>query len=177
MTDINLNYDFLSKQELETLNNYLRINAPWEITQDHWSGRFINFQTINDSDISTLVQTIANRVKDVVENHENTSVDIETLQLVRWRPGDKLDPPHADAEHLDGSPHPYSNRHYSALIYLNNDFMGGEIFFPNQNFTPVIAPGMLVNFTGTLKHLHGVTEVTSGLRYTMVMFFTRSVYD
>lgn len=177
MTDINITYDFISKQELETLNNYLRTDAPWEVTQDSWSERFINFQTINNSEISALVQDIANRVKNVVQDHENCPVNIETLQLVRWRPGDKLDPPHADAEHLDGSPHPYSNRHYSALIYLNNDFMGGEIFFPNQDFTPVIAPGMLVNFTGTLKHLHGVTEVMSGLRYTMVMFFTRSTND
>lgn len=161
--------NFLNEQELNSVCSYL-INSPdWTKTQDTWNERFINYHSIEDDNVKQLMKSIAERIVDSFDE----PVYVETAQLVRWRPGDKLDPPHADCENVDGSPHPYPQRHYSAVIYLNDDFQGGEIFFPNQNIKPKISPGMLVKFSGTAEHLHGVTEVTQGLRYTMVFFFSK----
>lgn len=175
MTDINIIKKFITPDQISTLNNYVRSNfIPWAETGDAWQGRFIHAAAIPNDEIKKLVYLIAGNVKSQIESTTKKNITLETCQLVRWRIGDQLDPPHADGENLDGSYHPYSQRHYSALVYLNDDFEGGRIFFPTHNLIPDIEPGMLVHFTGTKDDLHGVTTVTSNIRYTMVMFFTRN---
>ena len=49
-----------------------------------------------------------------------------------------------------------------------------RLFPDKDNFEPKIKPGMLVLFPGTLEYLHGVKEVTQGVRYTIASFFTGS---
>ena len=93
------------------------------------------------------------------------------LALVRWRVGD-WQGIHADRENLDGSPHPYPWRDYGSIIYLNDDFDGGQIHFPMQKLEPPIRPGLLAFFPGNVEHAHGVTKVTRGTRYTIASFLT-----
>lgn len=174
MTGIYTDNNFLEHSCIQHLIRYAQTTSDWVITEDSWSEKFIHLNTITDKNIKNIISKIANDVKIVVEHTENVLVSIETCQLVRWRKGDKLDPPHADCEHLDGSPHPYPNRHYSALVYLNSNYTGGQIFFPNQNLMPETKPGTLIQFKGTAEYLHGVTEVTDGERYTIVMFLTKN---
>ena len=174
MSRINIIKNFISTEDLTVLNQYVRSSEiPWADTGDAWTGRFIHSVQIPNSTVKELVEKVATATTSQIEKTTGKTIRVETCQLVRWRIGDQLDPPHADGEHLDGTLHPYAQRHYSALVYLNNDFEGGRIFFPNENLAPEIEPGMLVHFTGTKEDLHGVTKVTSGMRYTMVMFFTR----
>jgi hypothetical protein len=86
---------------------------------------------------------------------------------------------HSDMYQLDGSPwNDGSGREdeyqYSALLYLSEfeeDFQGGEIFFPLQKLTIKPQRGMLVFFQGDLDHIHEVKKITSGERYAIVMFF------
>ena len=115
------------------------------------------------------------RIKNKIHDHFSVTHPLyaDIFQFVRWNVGDELWPPHADAEQLDGSPHPFAYRTYAAVTYLNTDFKGGEIIFPtHNNFSPKIQPGMLVAFPCTLDYLHGVSKVTSGTRYTIAGFFT-----
>ena len=53
--------------------------------------------------------------------------------IVVWNVGDNQ-PPHADKEHPDGSPNGTPFYDISSLIYINDNFDGGSIYFPNQNF-------------------------------------------
>jgi hypothetical protein len=84
---------------------------------------------------------------------------------------------HSDTTDLDGNPyHEEEETEYSALIYLNDsgvDFEGGDIYFPLQE--KVISPkrGMVIFFKGDQHHPHGITEVTSGERRVVVLFFGR----
>jgi len=57
--------------------------------------------------------------------------------------------------------------HLSVLGYLNDDYEGGELYFPQ--FNHVIRPkkNMLILFPGSTHYVHGVSEVTSGTRYTI----------
>lgn len=176
MSNINIINNYLDRFTLNALQEYARSESvPWVDTGDIWAGRFVHLHLIDNVAIKEIIETISTDVAELIAQNTGDKVAVETCQLVRWRIGDQLDPPHADAENLDGSKHPYPQRHYSALVYLNNDFEGGQIFFPNHNLTPEINPGMLVQFTGKAEDLHGVTRVMSGIRYTIVMFFTRIV--
>lgn len=95
----------------------------------------------------------------------------DTMQLVRWRPGDDQ-APHADCEEPDGRPNQSPWRAFASIIYLNDEFEGGEIHFPKLGLKPPIKPGMLAYFPSTRDYLHGVTKITSGMRYTHSCFYT-----
>jgi len=81
-------------------------------------------------------------------------------------------PPHQDDRHPDGSPHGTPWREWASIIYLNSDFDGGEIYFPDRNgfeYKPV--QGSIVFFKG--EEWHGVRAVTRGTRYTAPGWLTR----
>lgn len=86
---------------------------------------------------------------------------------------------HSDMYELDGSlydddPPGHNVLEYSALLYLGNngeDFVGGEIYFPEHDLEISQKAGMLVFFRGDLEHTHGVNRVVSGHRYALVFFF------
>jgi hypothetical protein len=59
------------------------------------------------------------------------------------------------------------NGHISILVYLNDDFSGGEIYFPDRDVIISPKPGMLILFPGTKNYEHGVKKVESGIRYTL----------
>jgi predicted 2-oxoglutarate/Fe(II)-dependent dioxygenase YbiX len=66
------------------------------------------------------------------------------------------------------SPEKYGARIAGALLYLNDDFEGGELkYFLGPQFKPV--PGLLVVHDG--EAVHGVNPVISGTRYTIGAFY------
>jgi hypothetical protein len=174
MTDIHIDNNFLNSSNIETILDYVTTTDDWVKTSDTWNGRFIHYGLISNNSVKDILDDLGNRVVELINSKDEVSVHIETFQLVRWRQGDKLEPPHADCENINGSLHPYPNRHYSVLVYLNDTYTGGQIYFPNQNLKPKTTPGTLVQFKGTKDYLHGVSEVTSGERYTIVMFLTKN---
>lgn len=95
----------------------------------------------------------------------------DTAQLVRWDVGMELTP-YADNIHPDGSPNATPHRALSAIIYLNDDYEGGQTYFPGLGVRIAPQTGQLAAFGSGASHVHGVTKVTRGVRYTMAMWFT-----
>lgn len=60
------------------------------------------------------------------------------------------------------------DRDISILIYLNDEYEGGQLVFPNQHITLNPKPGMLVAFPSSHHFMHGVTPITKGTRYAIV---------
>jgi hypothetical protein len=59
----------------------------------------------------------------------------------------------------------------SIVVKLNEDFGGGDLVFPRQNFrSSSMKVGQAVVFPGMVTHPHGVENLTWGERYTMVGF-------
>lgn len=60
---------------------------------------------------------------------------------------------------------------YAAVIYLNDDYADGEIFWPNKNLELKPKPRTLILFPGTDEFNHGVKHVGKGpIRYVMPAF-------
>lgn len=57
--------------------------------------------------------------------------------------------------------------HLAILAYLNNDYVGGYLYFPEFDYYVKPEPGDIVMFPGSLYYVHGVSEITSGVRYTL----------
>jgi len=66
---------------------------------------------------------------------------------------------------------------HSSVLYFNDEFEGGEIYFPEFDFvhTPKAGDGIFFPaFTEESKYEHGVTKITKGNRYTMGLWHTQS---
>ena len=60
------------------------------------------------------------------------------------------------------------DRDLSVLIYLNDDFEGGEVNFSNFGFDIKPSSGLLIAFPSDHRYLHAAQLVTSGVRYAIV---------
>lgn len=63
---------------------------------------------------------------------------------------------------------------YSAVLYLGTsgeDFTGGDLYFPNQDFRHKATRGSAIYFRGDLEHLHDVEPVTGGARKGITIFY------
>ena len=61
---------------------------------------------------------------------------------------------------------------YSSIIYLNNDYRGGELWFPKQDYKTKPEPGTLILFPATCMYPHEVAEITDGYKYTYSLFLS-----
>ncbi len=168
--------DFITEQERKQLMFYASSpNAPWETylpPTDVWHGRMINPGSMSPK-ILKIMEKIRRRAAKAIKKHYGITdpVYADTLQLVRWRPGDDQ-APHADCEQPDGTPNEFPWRAFASIIYLNDEYEGGQIHFPKLGVEPELKPRMLAFFPSTADYLHGVKEITSGIRYTFSCFYT-----
>ncbi len=165
--------DFLSGAMCAAITAYAVQSHKWESALWPWDQRSINLENL-DHHMRDVFLTLWPKVRNQLCDYWGVNKQLygDIFQLVRWQPGDCLQPPHADAEQTDGSIHPFAYREFAAIIYLNQEYTGGQLYFPHFNLEPILSTGTLAIFPGTLKYLHGVTPIESGTRYTIAGFFT-----
>ena len=110
------------------------------------------------------------------------SIYPETIHLVKWDKGHSLGT-HADNVWIGSNePHYSPDRNFSATFVLNDEFEGGEFYFQEgeKQITYPARRGWGNVFGAGPEYAHGVTEVTSGTRYTLAIWYTsdyqKSVY-
>ena len=59
---------------------------------------------------------------------------------------------------------------YGIVVYVNEDYAGGEIYYPNKGIYMKPGKGLAVVHPASEEYLHGIKEVTSGTRYAMTAF-------
>lgn len=90
----------------------------------------------------------------------------QTMHLLKYTESGYL-PPHQD----QGD----STRLLSALLYLNDDYEGGEIEFPNSNVRFKPEAGSVVMFPSNFLYIHQVHPITKGTRYSLPNWYHNSV--
>jgi len=68
--------------------------------------------------------------------------------------------------HIDD--HPEYHRRVSTLYYINDNYSGGELFFPRFNVTLKPKANQMVIFPSTYVYNHSVLPVQDGTRYSVV---------
>lgn len=92
-------------------------------------------------------------------NRDSYDLSINHIPLRKWNAGTDMGP-HCD--NYDGD----TNIAFSMITYINEDYSGGEIEFPNQGITLKPEAGSVVIFPSTEPYLHKVNKIISGERYT-----------
>jgi predicted 2-oxoglutarate/Fe(II)-dependent dioxygenase YbiX len=167
--------NFIKKENIQNIQNYSKSIIKFNGAQNSeiWKNRVCNWDQIKNEneEIYNIINFYINKTKMFIENKFLLSLKITYPSIVVWNIGDKQSP-HADKEHIDGTDNGFSFRDISSLIYINNDYEGGEIYFPKQNIEIKPDSGDLVCFPGDKEYMHGVKEITNGKRFTIPMFFT-----
>lgn len=124
-----------------------------------------NFQ---DSSIKDLLQKYQKLVYNFVnENYPGPfeSYDESKIHIARFQEG------YGMHEHFDST----KPNDIATLIYLNEDYDGGQIYFPELNIYIKPNEGDLICFPDTPDFVHGVKPISEGIRYTAPRWFTRIV--
>jgi predicted 2-oxoglutarate/Fe(II)-dependent dioxygenase YbiX len=113
-------------------------------------------------------------ISSFVEPFYNIKIrDWEPLQLLHYGSGGHYIP-HVDAETLYTDEEGLElwektlDRDLSVVYFLNDDFEGGELFFPKLDLLIEPEAGTLVCFPSDHNYIHGVKPVATGRRYTVV---------
>jgi predicted 2-oxoglutarate/Fe(II)-dependent dioxygenase YbiX len=117
------------------------------------------------------------RTRETLSGFYGLDLDLVQAAQATMYPG-KGNELHSDSTTLDGEPLRddgiSEEMEYSAILYLNTcgvDFTGGEICFPKQDLIYKPEAGSLIHFIGNSDYIHEVTDVLSGKRVAIVMFF------
>ena len=175
-----LEAEFISEDERQTALAFLAAHeADFGATDpnDYWAGRTLTLPQVRDAATQALLRDLQGRiirkVREVLTERLGPQPPLyaDVINFARWPPGYEL-LPHADAENPGGEPHPYPWRHFASVIYLNDDYGGGAIHFPELGIELRPPVRTLLVFPGTLDYLHGVRPVTFGMRHTLASFLT-----
>lgn len=84
----------------------------------------------------------------------------EGYNMLKYRGGEEY------KAHYDGGTS--TRRQVSAIIYLNNDYEGGEVEFVNFKIKIKPEPGMMLIFPSNYPYSHIAHPVKSGVKYALV---------
>lgn len=146
-------------------------------SRDYNSRRLLDYYTLRgvDSKSASRVYGITLRCKEKIAVQLRTpELFVESFFVACISSGDSHIP-HADnerREHGRWVPNHTPNRDYTGLAYLNDDFTGGELVFPDRDVVITPKPGSFVAFPSNHKFVHAVTKVLSGKRYSLPVWFS-----
>jgi hypothetical protein len=180
--------NFLSKEQLDTFWNIINNTSQedWEI-EYHANLKTFCMTKFGRDDIDNLVAEgkfeITQNWKDKnfnISDHEMYNPMYDSLNsmviasdpelhlsglatIQRMQSGVEL------KSHTDQNTDP--SIRYATIIYINDDYTDGELFFPNLNIELKPKPGTLLFFPGNEEYEHGVKHVGEGpIRYVLVGF-------
>lgn len=182
--------NFMTQEEIDFLENAARNITIWDFTEDHyneegtviydssyWKDRVCSAPSLNKNDpnIVPVLIGLFERLQPIIEDFFKVKAQPTGQTIVRWLPG-QFQHPHADKElHVGddaGKPNDFPWYDLSSLFYLNDDYEGGELYFPLQDVKFKPKKGAAYFFPGDKNFIHGVTEIKNGIRYTCPFFWT-----
>lgn len=162
--------NFLSADEIEYVISHVgkeKIQKVSFISQKDEHGNATSwmhsYQGVVDRD--NIFERVLTEVKKAYGYDNIVKKDTDRLTITRWDQGTKL------TLHVDDLGYVTDN-HLPTLIYLNDDYEGGELSFPTHSITIKPKVGDLIIFPGNMHYAHEVKEVLSGTRYTLPIWFT-----
>lgn len=116
-----------------------------------------------DQEICKVFKAAIDEYRRIYTEESVGSLEDEGYSLLRYQVGGEYKP------HVDRAA--ANVRIVSGLIYLNDDFEGGDLFFPRHQLTVKPRTGMVVLFPSIHTHLHASLPIKSGVKYAIVTWF------
>jgi len=181
--------NFMTNEEINFLEKAAKSLTIWDVTQthvnengtvvynsDYWKDRVASRPSLdkNDPSIGPVIEGLIVRLTPIIEEFFKVKASPTGQTIVRWLPGQEQQP-HADKELHTGKdaglPNDFPHYDLASLFYLNDDYEGGELYFPLQDIKFKPKRGAAYFFPGDMNYIHGVTEIKNGIRYTCPFFW------
>ncbi len=163
--------DVLPKEEHQILLDYIRSAQSWK--EQPWKAI-----TIESEDLPEEILKVLNKVFEIVYKKSVDLYDVainpfhkSALHIVKFVKDFYL-APHVDTLSSEGN-------HIASVYYINDDYTGGEINFPDHNLEIKPKPNSLIIFPGNENYLHEVRTIVDNDRYSSAMWlqFTGSTFN
>jgi hypothetical protein len=164
--------NFIDLDICKKLIKYQKDNCPKNEPKGFWTNRIV---TDYDIKIKKLIEPIHNKILRLIKKfYKEKNIYLEFTNLVYWGPNMELGA-HADNVWIDrpNDPHYTSHRDFSSVLYLNDNFKGGETYFPKLDHIIKPKTGKLTFFPSGSTHIHGVKKIIEGNRFTLATWFTK----
>ena len=159
---------FVPYTDIKLIESYAKVNDQLFVDFGNNEKEFTFHANFTDNNIKNLLQEYQKKVYNfVIENYEGPfqPYDESKIHLARFNEG------YGMHEHFDST----KPNDIATLIYVNEDYDGGEIYFPELNIHIKPQAGDLICFPDTPDFVHGVKPISEGIRYTAPRWFTRIV--
>ena len=104
----------------------------------------------------------------LVNKYKQTIKYVESPQFLYYNKGGKYDIHNDSEDFVNNKLQRVCERDISVLIYLNDDYLGGELEFPDWGITFKPKAGTLIAFSSYIEFSHKVYPVIEGNRYNLV---------
>ncbi len=135
-------------------------DAHIERLKSEWDDSIFSGRVIDRPEQPTAI-ALARKAVALIGVGTGQSMTLDTHQLVVWPSGSE------QAAHVDDK---RAATRFAAILYLNDDYSGGQTFFEQVDFQGQPQTGRLIAFPGRQLR-HGVRPITSGTRYTLALWF------
>jgi Rps23 Pro-64 3,4-dihydroxylase Tpa1-like proline 4-hydroxylase len=117
-------------------------------------------------------ENLKKRIKDISENVLSTELSEVSYHAQKWTDGAYASF-HSDNSDEDGNPTEFERSKFAVFIYLNDNFDGGELYYPGLDLEYRPVAGEMIIHPGTKEYSHGVRAVYNGVRITASSFITK----
>jgi len=151
--------DFLTEQEADLFKNFHidNFNKLTDVQKKtHRSTEIIKCERMISDYNEVAFKFLHTKLTNLIQYHSKNSI-VNYTEIVKWPKGERQ-PSHKD----------FDFHTYTSIIYLNDDFVGGETKVENQIIKP--KKGKLILFDGS-KLNHEVLEIKEGVRYTNATWY------
>jgi hypothetical protein len=161
MSAILANNGVLTPEQCAYLISYLNNNEKWTpAPHPTWDERMVDLKDVDDPIAVGYMIEAYKKIRSSMPE----GFDAESFSLVIWNEHTGMNL-HTDEVGSEW-------REYSSVIYLNENFHGGNTYFPDQGLSVEPRIGMGIVFQANDEHPHLVTEVVGGKRYTISSFWS-----
>lgn len=166
--------NFLSPEECKKIVDYLKIKEDWTpvaFYESYGMNMIEDDQDLEKFDLPrNFLATVTERMKEAVEDAHNRLIKKVSTHAQKWETG-SFASYHSDNSDMDGNPSAWEPSKLVCLLYLNDDYEGGQLDFRDHDITISPPEGVLITFPGGIENVHAVKEVLSGTRYTLGAFW------
>lgn len=155
--------NILPKEEHQLLLNYAKNTKDWDRTP--WGSQTVRSKELpkNIFDILEKAFTFVYEKATSFYGVKIDPLDKRALHLVKFGSGFDLEP-HVDTLSDE-------SLHIASVYYINDDYEGGEINFPEHNLKIKPTSNSIIIFPGNENYLHEVLEAFEQPRYSSALWF------
>lgn len=156
--------NFISDQDI---SEGIKIIKDQEISKGRDGLNLAKVFGLKTCSMTDIVVDYIKRIADKVIVKHDADIVTQSATLGIWYTGSSC-PLHTD------NPNTWNNMlTHSSVVYLNEDFEGGALRFPEYDVEYSPKTGDLVIFKADIQH--EVTTITSGKRYTLALWHTTNI--